>query len=144
MDNKSNEIIRNWYYDNFGNWENNPYPDWDQDILIERAKNKIVTLSSSEKLTWDLVNKDKMNYKNKFLEIVAIPSKDEVAYAIHGIVKSELNDKWDNELQNKQNPAGLVNIEKEIRNFYFYKNMKYIIGGAMITISVCTFGYILF
>ena len=144
MDRNSIEIIKKWYYDNFGVWDDNPYPDWDQDLLIERAKEKVITLKNNEKLTWDLVNEKKSEYKDKFLELVAIPSKEEVAYAIHGKVNSELNDIWDNELQNKQNPAGLVNIDNEIKNFYFYKNMKYIIGGAIITISIFTYGYIFF
>ena len=55
MDSNSIEIIKKWYYDYFGVWDQNPYPDWDQDLLISRAKEKVITLTNSEKFIMKMV-----------------------------------------------------------------------------------------
>ena len=46
MDKESQVIIRDWYYNNFGNWADNPFPNWDEKILLQRARNKEITIKN--------------------------------------------------------------------------------------------------
>lgn len=145
MDKNSKNIIYSWYYENFGVWDKN-LPNWDEKTLILRAKTKEITIKEcSQKLNWNLVNKKEFEkYKKIFLELSSIPTKDEVAYAIHGKNKSNIDDIWDNELQNKNNPAGLVNIENEINKHNKLKMFKYLISGLCFMGTFLTIGYSFF
>ena len=143
MDKESKLVIREWYNNNFGNWSNNPSPNWDEKVLILRAKNKVITIKNcTQKLNWDLVNDNKeyTKYKDLFLELSSIPTKEEVANTIHGKNISGINDNWDSELQNKYNPAGLVNIESEITKNERIKLIKYVFAGVCIIGTFVTIG----
>ncbi len=144
MDKESLVIIRDWYYNNFGNWVDNPYPNWDEKTLLQRARNKEITIKNCpQKLNWDLVNNNKeyIKYKELFLELSSMPTKEEVAHAIHGRTKSLIDDDWDNELQNKNNPAGLINIESEITKNERIKIIKYVLSGICLVGTFVTIGF---
>lgn len=138
MNLESVRLVKEWYYQNFDKWELNPYPKWTDELLNSRKKEKIITLDNL-KLTWQSVNNEKehMKYKEIFVKLAALPTKEEVAYSIHGKILSDINDNWDNELQCKSNPAGIINIENAKFKNYYYP----IFSGLFFIISLSTIGY---
>jgi len=143
MDNITKNTIEDWYYNNFGNWEINSFPSWNKEILLDRCTKKVITLHG-KKITWESINTTKSDekYKDTFIKLVSIPTKEEVAYAIHGKIKSDMKDNWDSELQCKQNPAGIINIDEEINKRNNLKYIKYITGSVIFITSLVTIGYI--
>ena len=52
-----------------------------------------------------------------------------------------IDDDWDNELQNKNNPAGLINIESEITKNERTKIIKYVLSGLCLIGTFVTIGF---